>query len=491
MTPERWEEIGNLYEQMLKCPPAQRAAFLDGACASDPALRREVESMVATHEADPDFLERPASLLLGPLQTIQTSGELPDEKTYLGPYRLVRPLGRGGMGEVFLAVRELATVRQTVALKVLRPGLEQSDLVRRFAAEQQILAQLAHPGIARLLDAGHTADGRPYLAMEYVDGEPITAYCDRHQLTVEQRLRLFVQVCEAVQFAHQHLVIHRDLKPSNILVALPASARPEEGQVKLLDFGIAKMLDPDPRDTSVLLTRTGQRLLTPAYASPEQLDGAPIATTSDVYSLGVLLYELLAGQRPYALEGKTESEVARLLAEAAPMLPSMVVAQTTANRETAPAAGPVDVGRARRSSPERLQRRLRGDLDTMVMMALRKEPERRYRSAEALAEDIERHLGGLPVRARADTLGYRARKFVRRNRWTVAAATAFVILLAGFAGAMALQQAETARQRDRAERELAKSESVTGFLTALFEANRPSEARGDTITARELLDRGV
>ena len=482
MTPERWEQIGALYDQILSTPTAQRAALLDHACADDPDLRREVESMLAAYEADPDFLEQPA---VPALDAAAMPGATFETETTMGPYRLVRLLGRGGMGDVYLAVREFEAARQSVAVKLLRPGLEQSDLAHRFAAEQQILAGLVHPGIARLLDAGQTDDGRPYLAMEYVDGEPITTYCDRHQLSIEQRLRLFIHVCKAVQYAHQHLVIHRDLKPSNILVAAPATGRPEEGTVKLLDFGIAKMLEPLDAETSLFQTQTGHRLLTPAYASPEQVAGAAVTTTSDIYSLGVVLYELLAGRRPFALEGKTTSEIARIIAEQIPTRPSTAITQSDTENDD------VDPSRARRSSTERLQRRLKGDLDTIALKALRKEPERRYSSAAELAEDLERHLAGLPVRARPDTAGYRLRKFARRHWAGVAAAVAFVVLLVSFAVAMTLQQTETARQRDRAEQELARAETVTDFLMDLFEANRPSEARGDTITARELLERGL
>ena len=484
MTPERWEQIGALYDQLLSTPTAQRAALLDHACADDPDLRREIESMLAAYEADPDFLEQPAVSALD-----AQAMPLPDVEgeTTIGPYRFVRLLGRGGMGDVYLAVREFEAARQSVAIKLLRPGLEQSDLAHRFAAEQQILAGLVHPGIARLLDAGQADDGRPYLAMEYVDGEPVTAYCDRHQLPIEQRLRLFIHICKAVQYAHQHLVIHRDLKPSNILVAAPATGRPEDGTVKLLDFGIAKMLEPLDAEMSLFQTQTGHRLLTPAYASPEQVEGAVVTTTSDIYSLGVVLYELLAGRRPYMLEGKTTSEIARIIAEQPPMRPSSAVIQ----RGEDEAASDTDLSIARQSSSERLQRRLKGDLDTIVLKTLRKEPERRYSSAAELAEDLKRYLAGLPVKARPDTAGYRLHKFARRHWAGVAAAVAFVVLLTGFAIAMTLQQAETARQRDRAEQELAKAETVTDFLMDLFEANQPSEARGDTITARELLERGL
>ena len=478
MTFERWNEIGALYERALSRPPGERAALLDAACGHDPALRAEVETMLAAYEDDPDFLETPAlpdDAGRPPLPGLDAEDPAIGS---VGPYRLVRPLGRGGMGEVFLAVREVGAARQAVALKLLRPGLEDAAILRRFAAEQEILAQLDHPRIARMLDAGQAEDGRPFLVMEYVAGEPITAYCDRHRLPVDARLRLFVQVCEAVQFAHQHLVVHRDLKPSNILAAEPAAGG--DGQVKLLDFGIAKVLDPVGE--AALLTQTGQQMLTPAYASPEQLAGAPAATTSDVYGLGVLLYELLTGRRPHDAGSHPASEKTGHMSEHHAERPSTVV---TESAETDTAAG------ARRTSPERLQRRLRGDLDTIVLMALRADPNRRYGSAAALAEDIQRHLGGLTVRARPDTLGYRVGKFVGRHWAGVTAAAAFVALLLGFGVAMAWQQAETARERDRAEAALVTSETTTGFVMDLFEASAPEESRGDTLSARDLLERGT
>ena len=488
MTAERWRQIGDLYDKALDCPPDERAALLDDACRNDAALRQEVEKMLAA-DAQHGALEAPAWMSLPELVAASADesprGALPAGGR-IGPYDIVRRIGQGGMGEVFLATRAVGAAQQTVALKLLRPGLENDRLLRRFAAEQEILAQLDHPRIARMLDAGQAGDGRPYLVMEYVDGEPITDYCDRHRLSVDARLRLFEQVCDAVQSAHQSLVVHRDLKPSNVLVADAATRDAAGGQVKLLDFGIAKVLDP-MAEGGALQTQTG-RLLTPAYASPEQLAGGAIATTSDVYSLGVLLYEILAGRRPTT--GTTPTEVARRLADPAFVeRPSDAVTTGETTGETAT---------ARRTSTDRLQRRLRGDLDTIILKALRTDPARRYGSAAALADDIRRHLDGLPVQARPDTLGYRVGKFVRRQWVGVAAAAAFVALLAVFAGSMAWQQAQTAAERDRAEQErgraeraLAQSETVAAFMTDLFQASDPGHSRGDTLTSFDLLRLGT
>jgi serine/threonine-protein kinase len=488
MTPERWHTVADLFERAAACPPAERAALLDAACAGDADLRREVEKMLAADDRT-GHLEAPVWEAMPELAAASADDRHQQAAVAdrIGPYRIVKPIGRGGMGEVFLATRAVGAAEQTVALKLLRPGLEEERLLQRFAAEQQMLAGLDHPRIARLLDAGQSADGRPYLVMEYVDGEPITTYCDRHRLTVGARLRLFQQVCEAVQAAHQALIVHRDLKPSNVLVSDHTTGAAHTGHVKLLDFGIAKVLNSADGDPA-LLTQTG-RMLTPAYASPEQLVGAPVTTASDIYSLGVLLYELLAGRRPHLLGGRGPIEAARIVSQETATRPSDAVAGGETTRQTA---------ERRRSNPERLQRTLRGDLDQIVLKALHSDPARRYSSAAAFAEDLQRHLDGLPVQARPDTLGYRVGKFVRRQWAGVAAASAFLLLLVAFAGAMAWQQAETARERDRAEREqgraeqaLAESESVADFLVDLFQANNPNEARGDTLSARDLLRRGT
>ena len=492
MSPERWQQIEDLYAAYLEQPAAERDAFLDRACAGDASLRAEIDSLLAAEDEAPSFLETPFARLP------ETNGFRPGVQ--VGPYRILRPLGRGGMGQVYLAEREVP-FRQQVALKVIRHGLDTDDLLRRFRAEQQILAGLRHPNIARLLDGGTTEDRRPYFVMEYVEGAPLTDYCDAHRLSVEARLQLFQTVCEAVHAAHRNLVVHRDLKPSNILVTDPGSGPPDrspgqarQAEVKLLDFGIAKILDPDAPGLSVPVTRTEMRVMTPEYASPEQVRGEPVTTASDVYALGVLLYELLAGRRPYRLPSRVQEEIARVIAEEDPAKPSTAVTRIEAvcradgSTET---ITPEQVSRARDASPEKLRRRLRGDLDTIVLMAMRKEPERRYASAQELAEDLRRHLAGLPVIARPDTLAYRAGTFARRHRFGVAAAALFVFVLLGFSIVTAVQSARIRAQAAETARERDKAEQVTQFMMDLFKTSDPNTSKGNTVTARELLDQGA
>lgn len=396
------------------------------------------------------------------------------------------------MGEVYLAEREDADFRQRVALKLVSASSPGEEFRRRFLRERRILADLQHPNIVRLLDGGVTENGRPYLAMEYVAGVPIDRYADEARLGVRDRLVLFCTVCRAVQYAHRNLVVHRDLKPGNILVT-------PDGEPKLLDFGIAKLLAAGDGGTTTL-TRTGGLPLTPDYASPEQVKGEPVTTASDVYALGVLLYELLSGHRPYGLRGKRPAEIERLVCEVDPDPPSTAVDRAdeaaTDEGEIRPVT-PEVVSRARNSRPERLKRRLGGDLDTIVLKALRKEPERRYASAAALADDLERHLDGLPVAARPATPGYRISRFARRHRVGVAASGLVVLsLAAGLAAAgwqarrASVQAGVAAEERDRARTEATKAERTTAFLVDLFEAADPGETRGRSVTVEEILERG-
>jgi eukaryotic-like serine/threonine-protein kinase len=473
ISPERWRRTRGLFDQALELPVAARAAFLERACASNDALRADVEALLAGESRAGSLLERTVAECAGSLLAEMARASRPPDPMrgrQLGAYRVLREVGRGGMGTVYLAHRADGQFDQRVAIKVLRRG-NSADLLQRFLAERQILASLTHPHIARLLDGGVDDEGDPYLVMEYVDGESIIGYCDRRGLKLEQRLGLFRSVLHAVQHAHQRLVIHRDLKPANILVT-------EAGEVKLLDFGIAKLLTAEGAPHAPPLTRVGLWLMTPEYASPEQAQGGPVTTASDVYQLGLLLYELLTGRRPYRPAGCSPAEAERLICLEEPPPPSAVL-------QSAP------VARARRTTPERLRRQLRGDLDSIVMQALRKRPERRYASVEALAEDIQRYQVGLPIRARRDAFLYGVSKFVRRHRWGVAASMSFLVLLFGFAAAVSVQASRLTHERDRAEQALQQSEEVTAFLMRLFEASDPMQALGDTITARELLRRGT
>ncbi|HEX8274400.1 MAG TPA: serine/threonine-protein kinase [Longimicrobiaceae bacterium] len=468
------KRVEALFEAALDRPTEQRAAWLREACWDDPELHDRVQRLLAAHERAEGVLEHP---LEGSLLGIRSRRET---LARVGPYRLVREIGRGGMGSVFLAERDDEQFRQEVAVKLVPPEVDSEEVVRRFRAERQILASLRHPGIARLLDGGVAEDGRPYLVMEYVDGEPIDAYCDRRSLPLDERLRLFCTVARAVHHAHRNLVVHRDLKPSNVLVS-------RDGEARLLDFGIAKLLDPGSAPHTVPVTRTGDRLMTPQYAAPEQVRGEPITTATDVYGLGLLLYELLSGRRPYELWGRPPAEAERLVCDLEPPRPSAAALLPSG----APGgAAPADAARARGLTPDRLRRRLAGDLDRIAMTALRKEPERRYPSAEQMAEDVERYLAGRPVRARGDSPAYRVRKFAGRHRWGVAVSAAFVALLVGYAGTVTVQVRMVRRALEQKALEAEKAEQVTAFTLGLFEAGDPSRAAGDSLTVRELLRRG-
>lgn len=440
MNPERWEQIGEVLESALALDATTRGQYLDKACAEDSELRREVESLLASHEeAGNRFLNVAAVDPGGKQASAERVAVRPGRR--IGAYDILEEIGHGGMGEVFSAVRADGQYEKKVAIKLVRSGYDTKFILERFRNERQILASLDHPNIARLLDGGNTEDGIPYLVMELVEGVPVDGYCDAHKLTITQRLRLFREICGAVQYAHQRLVIHRDLKPSNILVT-------EKGTPKLLDFGIAKILDASGSTEATLL-----RPMTPEYASPEQIRGEPITTATDAYALGVVLYQLLTGRSPYRVDTRTSAKLAEAITHDEPERPSTSVQRT----ETVPHSGELrestseTVSSTREASPLRLQRRLKGDLDNIVLKALRKEPERRYATVEQLAEDIRRHLEGLPVVARKDTLGYRTGKFVTRHKVGVAAAALVLLLLTGGMAAI-VREAKIARaERARAE----------------------------------------
>ena len=451
MDAQRWDRLQSLFLEALEVPAPSRAAWLASVCADDADLADEITTMLDAHESDaPLAAER----------WNDGSGDLVSDVgigVRVGPYRTKALLGRGGMGEVYLAERADAQYSQDVALKLVRRNVLTGEAASRFRAERQILARLNHPNIARLLDGGVTELGRPYLVMEYVDGAHITEYCERDQLDLARRLRLFLDVCAAVDYAHRNLVVHRDVKSSNVLVG-------DDGIVKLLDFGIAKLLGPDDEPWAEL-TLTGSRVMTTESAAPEQVQGGPITTATDVYALGMLLYELLTLERPYRIPPDQPAEAERIICTVHPARPSTV-------------------------APDRWRRALRGDLDTIVLMALRKEPERRYATASNLAEDIRRYLAGRPVLARKDSVGYRFRKHVRRNRTAVSAAAVIAVLLVASTITTAVQAERNREQRDLALRESARAERVTEFLVGLFDAAAPTSAPRDTLPVREFLERG-
>lgn len=473
MENERWQRIKTLLYEAIELPPEKRSQFLDHACDGDTAMHAELEALLDAHVEGAGFMNSPPSLL-NDLPGIFSSEYNEGSEKIVGPYRLLNLLGQGGMGEVFLAERADGLFEQQVALKLVKYQ-DTAAVLRRFEAERRILASLQHRNIARLLDGGTSDEGRPYFVMEYVDGQPLTTYADTHNLSLEARLKLIVAVGKAVQHAHRNLVVHRDLKPSNILVWEDAEG---EAQVKLLDFGIAKLLQEDSELN--VLTESGARVMTRAYAAPEQVRGESITTATDVYALGAVLYELLTGRRLF--EATTPYKLEAAILEEAPTLPSVVASDSTRAKSDNKGSFNFDF--------TVWAKELRGDLDVVCLKAVGKEPGARYDSVEAFVADLKRYLEGLPIEAQPPTRGYRFRKFIQRHRAGTVGAILLVTLITAFGIAMMRQQEETTRQRDRAELELAKSETVTDFLLDLFSANRPSEARGDTITARELLVRG-
>jgi serine/threonine-protein kinase len=457
LTPKRLEQLQALFELALERPAAERAALLAAQAPDDPAIQAEVLALIRAHERDEGALRSPVSA-----SALADAALGADRRigSRVGAYQVVRLVGVGGMGAVYEAARADDQFHKRVAIKFLERPAAGPEAIRRFRAERQILATLSHPGIAALLDGGVTEDGQPYFVMEYIDGAPITEWCDQRQLPIRDRLALFQQVAAAVGSAHQSLVVHRDLKPGNIFVAA-------DGQVKLLDFGIAKLLRPDDDGEQFPATRPEHRSFTPEYAAPEQVRGLAVGTAADVYALGVVLFELLAGRRPFDLQGKLLAEVERIVCEQTPPRPSSLV-----DAERAALLCERSAGRARA--------RLEGDLDAIVAVALRKEPERRYGSVDLLARDIEQHLAGHPVSARPDTLGYRVRKLVRRRKLeTGAFAFAAISVATGFAG-VTIQANQAEEQRRRAEQ-------VTGVLSTMLGAADPATL-GRDVTVREVLD---
>jgi len=449
---DSWKRVEAVLNEALDIRPEDRPAFLDGACAGDETLRREVDSLLASVDKSVGFIERPLHRVA---QDLAQESEGPGSRVQA--YQLLKLIGEGGMGKVYLAARADDQYSKQVAIKLLQAGFAQTTvMLLRFRSERQILADLDHPNIARLLDGGATPSGLPFLAMEYVDGIPIHEYCRQNRLSLEPRLRLFVTVCGAVDYAHKHLVVHRDIKPANILVT-------KEGVPKLLDFGIAKLVDPE--QGTAAQTRTVDRLMTPEYASPEQITGAAVTTATDVYALGVVLYELISGSRPFNLASMTPGELYRAICERDPEAPSTRASK--ANVPGAVIAGKID-----------------GELDNIVLMAMRKEPGQRYRSARDLGDDITAYLNGYPVRAKTATLGYRSAKFIRRNRAAVAVATLAIVALVGFSIGMAVLARRARQQQAIAEKE-------SGFLSSVFAASMPIQARGNQVSARDLLDRGL
>ncbi len=476
LTPERWREVSALLDRVLRVEPAERQSWLEREVA-DTRIRAEVAELASSAERAPGVLDGAAGAHMATLLREEGLTKEPSDApgSRIGPYRIVREIGRGGMGIVYLAMRADGQFENRVALKLVKPGFDGREIVRRFERERRIAARLEHPAIARLFDGGLSDDGRPYFAMEFVDGEPLAEYCDRNVLSIEDRLRLFSRVCEAVQYAHSRLVVHRDLKPSNIMVTA-------DGDLKLVDFGVAKLLfdEGEPLD----LTSPGERFpLTPAYAAPEQFSGEPVTAATDVYALGLVLYELLVGQRPFAGSEGNARKLERATLETDPTPPSRIAAKSPLALTHELSETTAGQAAARGVSARSLARRLEGDLDAIVLTALRKEPAARYPSAEALRADIASHLAHRPIQARRETRLARVAKFVRRHRTGVAATTLLALsIAAGFTG--------TAWQARQKTLEAEKAQQVTDFLTGLFEAADPARAKGKEMTVREVVELG-
>ncbi len=463
---DRWRRVDEVFARVAELPPDDQPGALARLCGTDRALRDEVSALLAADRAADKFLERTG---------IGGEGARPSrpETGRIGDYRLLRLVSEGGMGAIYLAARADDLYQRRVAIKLIRSAADSEEVRYRFQVERQILATLEHPYIARLYDAGVTPEGAPYLVLEWVQGQPIDAWCDDNRLPVRPRLELFLKVCEAVEFAHRNLLVHRDLKPDNILVNAA-------GEPKLLDFGIAKPLAPEAFEQTVRQTATGMALMTPRYASPEQVLGQPVTTATDVYALGVVLNELLTGALPYRLTQRSAHELAQQILTAEPLSPSQTIAALGAGTTTGSVSAET-VCQQRRASAAELRRRLRGDLDTIVLTALRKEPDRRYPSVARLAQDIRDHLADQPISARPDTWRYRTAKLIRRHPLALSAGALAIAAAGFFAVTLALQSARIAAEAE-------KSSQALAVLVEVFRASDTVASGGREVSAREVLD---
>ena len=482
MTPERYSQVKSLFQLVLEQPMAQRPSFLERACGADRELYSQVRELLKADYTSDNFLEKPAVTPLSKVLADVAADMNEPMPTHLGPYAVQKLLGSGGMGAVYLAYRADKSYNKQVAIKDIHRGMESDRILQRFRRERQIIASLDHPNIARLLDGGATDDGRPYIVMEYVEGMPINEWCNQKRLPTAKRLQIFLQVCDAIQYAHQNLIIHRDIKPGNILVRADNTA-------KLLDFGIAKLMNPETAQAVTDKTATSMRLMTPQYASPEQLKGENVTTASDVYLLGIVMYELLTGHRPYEVKDNAALEALRAYAQGEPQKPSEAIFRTT-DRLTMEGgrqitANALIVSEQRDGTPAILLKKLQGDIDAILLRALRRHPAERYQSTAQFAQDIRNHLNQLPVTARPDNAAYRAGLFFRRNTALTLAAAGAVTLLVLIAG-VAIWQATRARaERLRAEARFGEVRKMSNAI--LFDVQDALAPLPGTTPARRLL----
>jgi len=471
MNTERWEKIGIIFDEALKLGEPERSDFIKSACGDDIEMMNEVKSLI---QADFDV---PSVLKAQVADAVNIRSQINYEGKIIGNYKVIKQIAEGGMGSVFLAERADGQFEQKVALKIIKPGMNSNEIIKRFLSERQILARLQHPNIAKLLDGGLTDDNLPYFTMEYVEGEPIDEYCDKNNLTVEERLKIFITVCSAIQYAHHNLVIHRDIKPSNIMIK-------KDGTVKLLDFGIAKVLSEDTLNEGENLTQTGLHVMTPEYASPEQIKSEHITTSTDIYSLGLVLYELLTGEKVHKIKNYSPLEMEKAICYTQPQKPSSTIKSV----QTKDKLKADQISIKRNTLPDKLKKKLSGDLDNICLTALRKEPENRYSSVELFRQDIENFLQERPVTARQSTINYRTKKFVLRHKVAVVSTLLIFLIIASLTTFYTIQLKQ---ERDAAQAEADKANEVSGFLKNIFKVSDPYNARGDTITARELLDKGA
>lgn len=471
MDAKNWEKVQTLFDEAIQLEKDDQIDFLNSQCGNDKELYKEVLSLLDADESIHPILNKKASEIISAEEKLNFVGQ------EIGSYKIIEEIASGGMGTVFLAERSDGFFDQKVALKIVKPGLSTIPIIRRFQHERQILANLHHPNIARLYDGGVTDDRRPFFTMEYVNGIPIDEYCDNQKLTIRERLNLFIKVCETVQYAHNNLVIHRDLKPNNILVQ-------KDGSLKLLDFGISKVLSAEAENIDMpTITQAEINLLTPEYSSPEQIRNSNISVSTDVYSLGLILYRLLTGKPAHEFASQSFIEYEKVVCQDSIKKPSSILLKEDDELKING-----DIGTVRKTTIKKLQRTLSGDLDNICMMALRKEPERRYATAEVFAYDIERYLTNLPILARKESLVYTSKKFVLRHKAAVISA---IVLFFIFNGLILFYTFQLKSERDKATLEAKKSEQVASFLQDLFLVSDPNESKGETITARELLDRGA